>query len=126
LGRGAKADQQSGELRAGSATDLESVMDNLEDAVALFSPRGELIFANKSMDALQLRTLEALPPDNAVRQMIERTLAGRKSQGPVSISGLDPADTTERLLMTHVIEDTGGRFLAALLGARNTRDLTQA
>jgi len=125
LGRGAKPDQAGGELRAGSATDLESVMDNLEDAVALFSPRGELIFANKSMDALQLRTLEALPPDNAVRQMIERTLAGRKSQGPVSISGLDPADTTERLLMTHVIEDTGGRFLGAMLVARNIGYLSQ-
>ena len=125
LGRSAKPEQAGGELRAGSATDLESVMDNLEDAVALFSPRGELIFANKSMDALQLRTLEALPPDNAVRQMIERTLAGRKSQGPVSISGLDPADTTERLLMTHVIEDTGGRFLGAMLVARNIGYLSQ-
>jgi signal transduction histidine kinase len=119
LGRGTKTDQAGGEPRAGSGTDLESVMDNLEDAVALFSPRGELIFANKSMDGFQLRTLDALPADNAVRQMIERTLAGRKSQGPVSISGLDPADTTERLLMTHVIEDTGGRFLGAMLVARN-------
>ncbi len=125
LGGGAKADQAGGELRAGSATDLESVMDNLEDAVALFSPRGELIFANKSMDAFQLRALDALPADNAVRQMIERTLAGRKSQGPVSISGLDPADTTERLLVTHVIEDTGGRFLGAMLVARNIGYLSQ-
>ena len=33
-----------------SATDFESVMDNLEDAVALFSPDGELMFAN-SCDA---------------------------------------------------------------------------
>ena len=125
LGRSAKTDQAGAELRAGSATDLESVMDNLEDAVALFSPRGELIFANKSMDALQLRTLDALPADNAVRQMIERTLAGRKSQGPLSMSGLDPADTTERLLMTHVIEDTGGRFLGAMLVARNIGYLSQ-
>jgi signal transduction histidine kinase len=125
LGRGTKADQPGGELRAGSATDLESVMDNLEDAVALFSPRGELIFANKSMDALQLRTLHALPPDNTVRQIIERTLAGRKSQGPVSIAGLDPADTAERLLMTHVIEDTSGRFLGAMLVARNIGYLSQ-
>jgi signal transduction histidine kinase len=125
LGGGAKTDQAGGELRAGSATDLESVMDNLEDAVALFSPRGELIFANKSMDSLQLRALHALPPDNPVRHIIEQTLAGRKSQGPVSISGLDPADTTERLLMTHVIEDTGGRFLGAMLVARNIGYLSQ-
>ena len=125
LGRGAKPDQATGEIRPGSATDLESVMDNLEDAVALFSPRGELIFANKSMDTLQLRALDTLPRDNAVRQVVERTLAGRKSQGPVSISGLDPADSAERLLMTHVIEDTGGRFLGAMLVARNIGYLSQ-
>jgi signal transduction histidine kinase len=125
LGGGAKGDQAGGELRAGSATDLESVMDNLEDAVALFSPRGELIFANKSMDAFPLRTLNALPAENPVRQIIERTLAGRKSQGPVSISGFDPSDTTERLLVTHVIEDTGGRFLGAMLVARNIGYLSQ-
>ena len=125
MGRGVKPDQPGGELRPGSATDLESVMDNLEDAVALFSPRGELIFANKSMDALQLRTLDTLPPDSAVRQVVERTLAGRKSQGPISIAGLDPADATERLLMTHVIEDTGGRFLGAMVVARNIGYLSQ-
>jgi signal transduction histidine kinase len=125
LGRGAKSEQATGEVRSGSSTDLESVMDNLEDAVALFSPRGELIFSNKSMDALQLRALDALPPDSPVRQVVERTLAGRKAQGPVSISGLDPSDTTERLLMTHVIEDTGGRFLGAMLVARNIGYLSQ-
>jgi signal transduction histidine kinase len=125
LGRGAKEGQPAGEVRAGSASDLESVMDNLEDAVALFSPRGELIFSNKSMNVLQPRALDALPADSPVRQIVERTLAGRKSQGPISIGGLDPADTTERLLMTHVIEDTSGRFLGAMLVARNIGYLSQ-
>ena len=125
LGRGAKTDQATADLRPGSATDLESVMDNLEDAVALFSPRGELIFSNKSMNALQPRALETLPAESPVRQIVERTLAGRKSQGPVSIAGLDPADTAERLLMSHVIEDTSGRFLGAMLVARNIGYLSQ-
>src|SRR5262245_3785328 len=125
LGRGAKADAPAGEVRSGSSTDLESVMDNLEDAVALFSPRGELIFSNKSMDSLQPRALDLLPADSPVRQIVERTLAGRKAQGPLSIPGLDPADTAERLLMTHVIEDTGGRFLGAMLVARNIGYLSQ-
>jgi signal transduction histidine kinase len=125
LGRGAKGDHEAGEIRSGSASDLESVMDNLEDAVALFSPRGELIFSNKSMNVLQPRALEALPADSPVRQIVERTLAGRKSQGPISIAGLDPADTAERLLMTHVIEDASGRFLGAMLVARNIGYLSQ-
>ena len=125
LGRGAKAEEAKDDSKSGSATDLESVMDNLEDAVALFSPRGELIFSNKSMEVLQPRALDTLPADSPVRQVVERTLAGRKAQGPVSISGLDPSDTTERLLMTHVIEDTGGRFLGAMLVARNIGYLSQ-
>jgi signal transduction histidine kinase len=124
LGRGGAAGAAA-EARPGAATDLESVMDNLEDAVALFSPRGELIFCNKAMSLLQPRALDGLPRDHPVKQIVERTVAGRKPQGPVSISGLDPNDTTERLLMTHAIEDTGGRFLGAMLVARNIGYLSQ-
>ena len=126
LGRGGAAvDPAAADARTGAPTDLESVMDNLEDAVALFSPRGDLIFCNKAMSTLQLRALGSLPRDHPVKQIVERTLAGRRSQGPVSISGLDGADTTERLLVTHAIEDTGGRFLGAMLVARNIGYLSQ-
>jgi signal transduction histidine kinase len=125
LGRGGSADLATAESRPGAPTDLESVMDNLEDAVALFSPRGELIFCNKAMSQLQPRALDGLPRDHPIKQIVERTLAGRKPQGPVSIAGLDPGDTTERLLMTHAIEDTGGRFLGAMLVARNIGYLSQ-
>ena len=125
LGRSGATDGASVETRPGAPTDLESVMDNLEDAVALFSPRGELIFCNKAMSTLQPRAMDALPANSLVKQIVERTLAGRKSQGPVSISGLDPADTAERLLVTHAIEDTGGRFLGAMLVARNLGYLSQ-
>ena len=125
LGRSGSTDPVTAEARTGVPSDLESVMDNLEDAVALFSPRGELIFCNKAMSVLQPRALDSLPADNPVKQIVERTLAGRKSQGPISISGLEPADTAERLLVTHSIEDTGGRFLGAMLVARNIGYLSQ-
>jgi signal transduction histidine kinase len=64
-----------------------------------------------------------LPGDNPVRQLVERALAGRHSQGPVSIA-VGPhadadADPAERLLMCHAIEDTTGRFLGVMLVARN-------
>ena len=120
LGRGAAAT----DAKPGHATDLESVMDNLEDAVALFSPRGELIFCNKAMNALHPRAMDALPSDNPVRQIVERTIAGRKSQGPISVS-IAEGDSTERLLVTHAIEDTNGRFLGAMLVARNIGYLSQ-
>ena len=65
------------EARTGRPTDLESVMDNLEDAVALFSPRGELIFCNRAMNALQPRAPSPTwPPDNPV-QADRRAHAGR-------------------------------------------------
>ena len=106
-----------------ASTDLESVMENLEDAVALFSPSGEVIFTNTAMKALLAEHSE----HPAMRQLIDQTLAGRKSLGPVPITSPQPAgtgestraDTPERLLVTHAIEDGSGRFLGAMLVARN-------
>jgi signal transduction histidine kinase len=116
---------------ASAPTDFASVMENLEDAVALFSPQGELIFSNSAMRAL-LPSLASgtpedavsqLPGEHPVRQLVERALAGRKSQGPVSIA-IGPAaepdqEAPERLLLCHAIEDSSGRFLGAMLVARN-------
>jgi signal transduction histidine kinase len=106
-----------------ASTDLESVMENLEDAVALFSPSGEVIFTNTAMKALLAEHSE----HPAMRQLIDQTLAGRKSLGPVPITAAAPAgsgeqktpDTPERLLVTHAIEDGSGRFIGAMLVARN-------
>jgi signal transduction histidine kinase len=135
--------------RPGASTDLESVMDSLEDAVALFSPGGELIFTNTAMKALLSEsgadaigeTLSVLPDAHPVKQLVERTLAGRTSAGPLSVSSMNldaravdrkqvdeesaNPDPAERLLMSHAIEDTSGRFLGAMLVARNIGYLSQ-
>ena len=133
MGRGA-ADLGSAVVRQPS-TDLESVMDNLEDAVALFSPRGEIIFSNAAMNALHTGSITALPATHPVRQIVERTLAGRKSQGPVSVAlppkdsaargEADAGDGNERLVISHAITDGSGRFLGAMLVARNLGYLSQ-
>jgi signal transduction histidine kinase len=153
LGRAGSSDPATAELRPGGGTDLESVMDNLEDAVALFSPRGELIFSNAAMKALLSEIgadaiagasiLSVLPAAHPVKQLVGRTLAGRTSAGPISVTSLDTrphnhenggrgfesageagtktadAPAAERLLISHAIEDTSGRFLGAMLVARN-------
>jgi len=102
-----------------ASTDLESVMENLEDAVALFSPSGEIIFTNAAMKAL----LEENSGNPVMRNLIDQTLAGRKSVGPVPIqtptSGESADAPPEHLLITHAIEDSSGRFLGAMLVARN-------
>jgi signal transduction histidine kinase len=119
----------------GASTDFESVMENLEDAVALFSPSGELIFCNTAMRSVlpeiggedtPASLLAALPATHAVRGLVDRTLAGRESQGPVSMSteGEEP-EPSERLLMSHAIQDHSGRFLGAMLVARNVGYLSQ-
>jgi signal transduction histidine kinase len=135
--------------RPGASTDLESVMDSLEDAVALFSPGGELIFTNTAMKALLSEsgadaigeTLSVLPDAHPVKQLVERTLAGRTAAGPLSVSSMtldaravdrkqvdeesSNPEPAERLLMSHAIEDTSGRFLGAMLVARNIGYLSQ-
>jgi signal transduction histidine kinase len=122
-----------------ASAEFESVMENLEDAMALFSPEGELIFSNAAMRALlpalagsQVQAKSAisrLASDHPVRELVERALAGRKSQGPVSIALGTPMEAEqeipERLLLCHIIEDSSGRFLGAMLVARNLGYLTQ-
>jgi signal transduction histidine kinase len=150
LGKGAsRATDEEGTLRPGEGADYESVMENLEDAVALFSPRGDIIFSNAAMRALEIADL---PESHPARQLVGRTLGTRKSAGPVSMAlprggasdimstdsgihnGVLPAavlkavetdQDSERLLMCHAIEDTNHRFLGAMLVARNVGYLNQ-
>src|SRR5688500_18697803 len=100
LGRASMADSADPRtVRPGGGAEFESVMENLEDAVALFSPKGDLIFNNAAMRAL---AIPSLPASHPARQLVERTLAGRKSQGPLSLGFPAPGATEgpERLLMS--------------------------
>ncbi|HWK12504.1 MAG TPA: HAMP domain-containing protein, partial [Vicinamibacterales bacterium] len=113
-----------------AGTDFESVVENLEDAVALFNPDGTLIFSNPAMGTLlprfasgEAKALDAMaPPDHPVRQLVERTLAAHKGQGPVSV---DVGEEEDRLLMTHPIDDDSGKFVGAILVARNLSYMNQ-
>jgi signal transduction histidine kinase len=74
--------------------------------------------------------LSLLPEGHAVRQLVERALAGRKSQGPISVplgapGENEPDAPPEHLLLCHSIEDAKGRFLGAMVVARNLGYLTQ-
>jgi signal transduction histidine kinase len=118
---------------ASSSTEFESVMENLEDAVALFSPEGDLIFSNAAMrtllpslgarDGAAKVELTDLAADHPVRQLVERALAGRKSAGPVSTALGVPSEAdheaSEHLLLCHAIEDARGKFIGAMVVARN-------
>ncbi len=140
VGKGGQSEE--GTLRAGGGADYESVMENLEDAVALFSPSGEMNFTNAAMRALRFQDL---PESHPARQLVARTLSGHRSSGPVSVAlpprgtagaadlsgtgsfevGAEAESDTERLLMCHAIEDSNRRFLGAMLVARNVGYLNQ-
>ena len=106
-------------------TDFESVVENLEDAVALFSPEGRPMFCNPAMNSV----LPDFAANETVRTMVEGTLASRKPQGPKTIlSGGDKAKDAapgELMLITHPIDDGHGKFVGAMLVARNLAFMTQ-
>jgi len=107
---------QLSESRAKSltqATDFESVVENLEDALALFSPEGRPMFCNPAMSTV----LPDYVSNPTVCKMVEGTLASRKPQGPQQLD--------ELLLITHPIDDGHGKFMGAMLVVRNLAFMTQ-
>jgi signal transduction histidine kinase len=111
-------------LLAGQKANLQSAVEHLEDAVALFNPSGELLFSNPAMqpslpaDAIG-RALEGLlAGDHPYRQLVEETLATRQSRGPLPVGD-------DELVMTHAIEGTDGALVGVLLVSRNLAYLSR-
>src|SRR6266550_1544860 len=79
-------------LLAGQKANLQSAVEHLEDAVALFNPAGELLFSNPAMqptlpaDAIARALRGLLPDGHPYRILVEETLATRRSRGPVQIA----------------------------------------
>jgi signal transduction histidine kinase/PAS domain-containing protein len=141
-------------LLAGQKANLQSAVEHLEDAVALFNPSGELLFSNPAMQHTLPggaigRVLEGLlPTGHPYRTIVEETLATRKSRGPVQIPGhstaqivvpgRQPPETAdagtsardgrpadEELIMTHAIAGTHGELVGVLLVSRNLASLSR-
>ncbi len=115
---------------AGEKAKLESIVDRLEDAVAIFNPEGELLFANPAMratlsaDAFARPIDDVLPADHPYRRVVQDTLATRQSCGPIPASmpgdaAENPAEGGQRLVMAHAIKDVGDRLVGVMLVARN-------
>src|SRR5262245_39728325 len=107
---------------------LESAVEQLEDAVAIVNPRGELLFANPAMHELipapapGAALTETLEPEHPLRRLSEQTLASRQSHGPLQTSF---ADRGERLETTHPIHDSQGALVGIMVTARNLQYLDQ-
>lgn len=120
------------QLAAGQAAPFESVVDRLEDAVAMFNPEGQLLFGNAAMRAALpehsgVVTLQSLPETHPYRLLVEQTFATRRAQGPVSEPVMMRNDEreVEQLMTAHAIENADRRFLGVMLVARNLGYLSQ-
>ena len=96
-----------------------SAVEDLDDAVALFNPSGELLFSNPAMqpmlpvDAIGQPVRALLPDGHPFRTIVEETLATRASRGPVRVRNDGES------LVTHAIGGTGQGLMGVLLVSRN-------
>jgi signal transduction histidine kinase/HAMP domain-containing protein len=109
-----------------STTSVESVVEGLEDAVAIFNTQGELIFANAAMRAtaadLEIgRPVDDLfPPPHPYRRVVERTLSERQTQGPLATRVADLENQeVERWVVAHIISDPERGCIGAILVVRD-------
>lgn len=110
----------------GQKATLESVVDSLEDAVALFGPTGALLFANAAMEPAlgqgEGPISQLLAADHPYRRAVERALAEPTTLGPATVQ---LPGGGERLLLVHRVENDGGDLLGVMLVARNLTYLSQ-
>ena len=112
---------------------LESVVDQLEDAVALFGTNGALLFSNTAMDAAlsasaptgdgPAATVTSLwPAGHPYRVAVERALAGGEPYPPAPVNVPNSGD---RLIIANVVPGAGGAPIGVLLVSRNLAYLSQ-
>jgi nitrogen-specific signal transduction histidine kinase len=110
---------------------LESVVDRLEDAVALFGTNGALLFSNTAMepelaapagDRAASTVTSLWPADHPYRRAVEQTLEGTAppAPGPVTVPG-----EGERLVLTNLVPGADGSPIGVLLVSRNLSYLSQ-
>jgi signal transduction histidine kinase len=118
---------------AGQVANLEQAVEHLEDAVAMVSPRGELLFGNPAMRALLPEAsngatlTEMVAPDHPLRRLVDQTLLSRRSLGPISVmfQEKDGRESGERLIITHAVNDPAGDLVGVMVIARNLEYLGQ-
>jgi signal transduction histidine kinase len=117
---------------AGQPAHFESIVGRLEDAVAIISPHGDVLFANPAMRVLApggagSRRYEALAPaGHPYLAVIAHALSTRASHGPVSMKVPGPnGQDIEHLVTAHAMEDAERRFVGVMFVSRNLAYLSQ-
>jgi signal transduction histidine kinase len=112
---------------AGQVAHLESAVEHLEDAVAIVSPKGDLLFTNPAARALfpkaspGAKLSDLMTVTHPLRKLFEQTLSTGQSHGPIS-AALEPG---ERLILGHPVNDESGALVGIMLIVRNLEYLSQ-
>jgi signal transduction histidine kinase len=138
---GTSFEQVSAQLAAMRAkpghSEVETMVERLEEAVGLVNASGEVLFTNAAMRALlpelqQGRQVnDVLSKGHAVRELIDQTLTTKRSHGPltakVQSAGSPEPETgaVDLLLASSPIEDAERGFAGAMLVVRDLGYLDQ-
>jgi signal transduction histidine kinase len=105
---------------------LESVVDTLEDAVALFAPTGTLLFANPAMQpslkAASGSLDQVFGSGHPYRSVVAAALDTRQASDPATVQ---MPGGGERLVQAHPVEDDAGDLLGVMLVSRNLSYLSE-
>ncbi len=106
---------------------LESLVDRLEDAVAIVGPAGEVMFANRSMrEVLAAGGHSQLPDGHPLREVVAQAIASKASAGPVTVALPQPGgEAADFQVSAHPIADRRARQVGVMLSARNVGYLTE-
>jgi signal transduction histidine kinase len=102
----------------GPQAGLDSIVEHLADAVGIFGPAGELLFANPTLRAL----LRAAEPASPFAAIVDRTLDSRISAEPVTLtlkSGEAESSSRDWHVTAHPVEDHDRRLVGVMVVARD-------
>lgn len=109
---------------------LESVIERLEEAVAILDQKGAILFANSAMNATlpdgappTCLVDESLPQTHPYRRLVRDALEHRRTSEPLTI-GSDAVSAslparTELVITAHAFENLDGQFVGVMLVAKD-------
>jgi signal transduction histidine kinase/HAMP domain-containing protein len=110
----------AGREATGPEAGLDSIVEHLADAVGIFGPNGDVLFANPALRALLAACKhEGKKPFDA---LVDRTHDTRESAEPVTLSlpsGESEGGTRDWLVTAHPVEGPDERLLGVMIVARD-------
>jgi len=110
----------AGREATGPEAGLDSIVEHLADAVGIFGPKGDVLFANPALRALLAACKhEGKKPFDA---LVDRTHDTRESAEPVTLSlpsGESEGGTRDWLVTAHPVEGPDERLLGVMIVARD-------